>query len=46
METLNDPLQDRVVKTVKTPPHRPLGPNLMYPDPSNFISFKQILLIR
>lgn len=33
METLNDPCGDRAVKTVKAPPHRPLPPNLMYPDP-------------
>lgn len=34
MEALADPLKDRVVKTVKAPPHKPLPPNLMYPDPS------------
>lgn len=35
METLNDPIGDRTVKTVKPPPHRPLAYNLMYPDPGN-----------
>lgn len=32
MEVLNDPLKDRVVKTVKPPPHRPLETKLMFPD--------------
>jgi serine/threonine-protein phosphatase 2B catalytic subunit len=35
MEALADPLNDRQVKTVKPPPHRPLNTNLMYPDPCN-----------
>ena len=34
METLIDPLNDRVIKTVKPPPHKPLDPKLMYPNPS------------
>lgn len=34
METLADPCQDRAVKTVKAPPHKPLPPSKMYPDPS------------
>ena len=33
MEALSDPYNDRVMKTVKPPPHRPLSHNLMYPDP-------------
>jgi hypothetical protein len=36
MESLNDPLNDRAVKSVKAPPHRPLAPELMYPNPSNY----------
>lgn len=36
METLNDPFDDRAVKTVKAPPHKPLAPNMMYPDPGKF----------
>jgi len=32
MDPLLDPLKDRVVKTVKPPPHRPLARNLMFPD--------------
>ena len=35
MEAPSDPCNDRVVKTVKYPPTRPLTPELMYPDPSN-----------
>ena len=34
MEPLSDPLNDRVIKTVKPPPHRPLTAKLMYPDAS------------
>jgi serine/threonine-protein phosphatase 2B catalytic subunit len=34
MEPLNDPCNDRPVKTVKPPPHRPLSNALMYPDSS------------
>jgi len=32
MEPLSDPLRDRVMKSVKAPPHRPLARNLMFPD--------------
>ena len=32
MEPLVDAKNDRVVKTVKPPPHKPLARNLMYPD--------------
>ena len=32
MERLSDPLDDRVIKTVRAPPHKPLDPLLMYPD--------------
>nr|CAI44590.1 calcineurin-A2-2 [Paramecium tetraurelia] len=32
MELLRDPSKDRVVKTLKPPPHRPLSNQLMFPD--------------
>jgi len=32
MEPLSDPNKDRVVKSVKPPPHRPLAKHLMFPD--------------
>lgn len=32
MDTLQDPANDRQVKTLKPPPHRPLSKNLMFPD--------------
>jgi len=32
MEALSDPNKDRVVKSIKPPPHRPLARNLMFPD--------------
>ena len=32
MELLSDPCEDRQIPTVKPPPHRPLHPNLMYPN--------------
>ena len=32
MDALLDPCNDRVVKTVKLPPARPLPPELMYPN--------------
>ena len=38
MEVLIDPLNDRCVKTVRPPPHKPLDPAKMYPDPSKFTS--------
>ncbi len=45
MESLLDPLQDRQVKTVKAPPHRPLPSNLMYPDPcNNTLQFIKLLM--
>ena len=31
METLPDPLQDRQVKTLACPPHKPLPDNVIYP---------------
>lgn len=31
MEPLSDPYNDRQIKTVKAPPHRPLESSLMYP---------------
>ena len=33
MEPLSDPLNDRVVKSLQSPPSRPLSLNLMYPYP-------------
>ncbi len=39
METLNDPANDRIVKTVRPPPHKPLSHNLMWP-----IHLKSILI--
>ena len=32
MESLSDPLGDRVVKGVKAPPHKPLLDSLMWKD--------------
>jgi len=32
MEPLSDPTKDRVVKSVKPPPHKPLSKQLMFPD--------------
>lgn len=32
MEPLCDPLNDRFMKTVRAPPHRPLSRNLMWPN--------------
>lgn len=32
MDLLNDPANDRHVKTLKPPPHRPLTKNLMFPE--------------
>jgi serine/threonine-protein phosphatase 2B catalytic subunit len=32
MDTLQDPVGDRQVKTHKAPPHRPLSKQLMFPD--------------
>ncbi|CAK75018.1 unnamed protein product (macronuclear) [Paramecium tetraurelia] len=32
MDLLKDPVNDRQVKTLKPPPHRPLSRNLMFPD--------------
>ena len=32
MDVLKDPANDRSVKTLKPPPHRPLSKNLMFPD--------------
>ncbi|CAD8181791.1 unnamed protein product [Paramecium octaurelia] len=32
MDSLKDPANDRYVKTLKPPPHRPLAKNLMFPD--------------
>ena len=35
MESLKDPLNDRVISSVKLPPQKPLTSELMYPDASN-----------
>ena len=32
MEPLPDPTNDRVVKTVKAPPHKSLSENLIWPE--------------
>lgn len=40
MESLCDPLKDRMVKQVRAPPHRPLESKLMFPD-----KFKRIFKI-
>ena len=32
MDLLKDPTNDRMVKTLKPPPHRPLSRNLMFPE--------------
>lgn len=32
MDTLQDPANDRQVKTHKAPPHKPLSRQLMFPD--------------
>lgn len=32
MEPLTDPIKDRVVKTIKPPPHRPLTREQMFPE--------------
>lgn len=42
METLTDPFNDRIVKSVKAPPHRPLSFDKMYPDPSNITIMNKI----
>lgn len=45
METLLDPLNDRIVKSVKPPPHKPLARNLMYPDSSMHLNALKMTLI-
>lgn len=32
MDSLSDPLKDRVVKNLKAPPHKPLDKSLIWPD--------------
>ena len=32
MESLNDPTDDRVIKEVPAPPHRPISDDLLYPN--------------
>jgi serine/threonine-protein phosphatase 2B catalytic subunit len=38
MELLPDPCQDRVVSSIKPPPHRPLSKEIMYPYRKNNIN--------
>ena len=38
MDLLKDPANDRYVKTLKPPPHRPLMKSLMFPDKLKSIS--------
>ena len=47
MDPLKDPANDRAVKTLKPPPHKPLAKNLMFPDKlkSNLNMEKKISLI-
>lgn len=44
MELLNDPQNDRKVKNVKPPPHRPLSKELMW-GKSSFINFIQLFIL-
>jgi serine/threonine-protein phosphatase 2B catalytic subunit len=32
MDSLKDPSNDRIVKTLKPPPHKPLDRKIMFPD--------------
>ncbi len=32
MEVLSDPINDRVIKQIKPPPHKPLSSHLMFPE--------------
>ena len=44
MELLLDPINDRKIKKVKPPPHRPLSEKLMFPKKgSGKLSFKVII---
>ena len=43
MEALCDPLNDRFIKTLKPPPHKPLSSSVMYPDASNYEHANTIL---
>lgn len=46
MDILSDPKGDRIVKSVKAPPHRPLATNLMFPDKlKSILIFEKINLI-
>ena len=39
MDPLSDPLKDRVIKTLKPPPHRPISKQMLFPEnPSLIIS--------
>lgn len=44
MDPLKDPSNDRQVKTLKPPPHRPLSRNLMFPDKlKSILKYQQFL---
>lgn len=44
MNLLSDPLNDRVVKEVPPPPHRPLNPKYIFTAPGSKCNFDYILL--
>ena len=44
MEPLLDPMNDRVIKSVQPPPHRPLTHKLMYPDDGKKRRFFHIII--
>lgn len=43
MEPLCDPLNDRNMKTVRPPPHRPLARQLIWPNKNNSNNARQRL---
>jgi hypothetical protein len=47
MEPLSDPLGDRPIPSVQAPPHKPLDPKIMYPNPgkNHFQAFRKRNLI-
>ncbi|CAG9324134.1 PPP3CA_9 [Blepharisma stoltei] len=44
MEPLPDPLGDRVVKSLPTPPHKPLSEDLLFPNASNIPNLENLKL--
>jgi len=42
MEPLSDPDNDRAIKDIIPPPHRPLSTELLYPEKSNNYPIKMI----